>query len=127
MTKKIIRLTESDLHKIIKESVNRILKESIEGDFESCADKSSKEYQEGFQEGIKDARSAEDRNKLLDARMFVIRKYKEAFEDGYPLGEDPNEQWRLGWIDGIWKEFKEADAYEELQNQDYEPGWQFNS
>ncbi len=27
MTKKLVRLTESDLHKIIKESVNRILKE----------------------------------------------------------------------------------------------------
>ena len=28
MNKKIIRLTESDLHRIVKESVNRILKES---------------------------------------------------------------------------------------------------
>ena len=27
--KQVIRLTESDLHRIIKESVNRILKESI--------------------------------------------------------------------------------------------------
>ena len=71
MAKRLIRLTEGDLHKIIKESVKKILRESIEGDFESCADKSSKEYQEGFQEGIKDARSAEDRNKLLDKVDFV--------------------------------------------------------
>ena len=28
MNKKLIRLTESDLHKIVKESVNRVLKES---------------------------------------------------------------------------------------------------
>ena len=28
MNKKLIRLTESDLHRIVKESVNRILKES---------------------------------------------------------------------------------------------------
>ena len=28
MTKKIIRLTEGDLHRIVKESVNRVLKES---------------------------------------------------------------------------------------------------
>ncbi len=28
MAKKLVRLTESDLHKIIKESVNRILKEN---------------------------------------------------------------------------------------------------
>ena len=30
MNKKIIRLTESDLHKIVKESVNRILRESTD-------------------------------------------------------------------------------------------------
>ena len=29
MAKKLIRLTESDLHRIVKESVNRVLKESI--------------------------------------------------------------------------------------------------
>ena len=30
MNKKLIRLTESDLHNIVKESVNRILKESLD-------------------------------------------------------------------------------------------------
>ena len=30
MTKKLIRLTESDLHRIVKESVNKVLKESLE-------------------------------------------------------------------------------------------------
>ena len=30
MNKKLIRLTESDLHRIVKESVNRILKENDE-------------------------------------------------------------------------------------------------
>lgn len=30
MNKKLIKLTESDLHKIVKESVNRILKEEID-------------------------------------------------------------------------------------------------
>lgn len=29
MNKKIIRLTESDLHKIVKESVNRVLNEEL--------------------------------------------------------------------------------------------------
>lgn len=29
MNKKLIRLTESDLHRIVKESVNRILKEEV--------------------------------------------------------------------------------------------------
>lgn len=37
--KQIIRLTEGDLHKIIKESVNRILKEDFEQDFNSARDK----------------------------------------------------------------------------------------
>ena len=32
MGKQVIRLTESDLHRIIKESVNRILRESNEED-----------------------------------------------------------------------------------------------
>jgi hypothetical protein len=33
MAKKIIRLTENDLHKLIKESVEKILKEERYGDF----------------------------------------------------------------------------------------------
>jgi hypothetical protein len=33
MNKKLIRLTESDLHKIVKESVNRILSEMNEGKY----------------------------------------------------------------------------------------------
>ena len=32
MNKRLIRLTESDLHKIVKESVDKIIKEGIEGD-----------------------------------------------------------------------------------------------
>ena len=32
--KKRIRLTESDLHRIVKESVNRVLRESIENDLD---------------------------------------------------------------------------------------------
>ena len=33
MDKKLIRLTESDLHNIVKESVNRILKEDVDVDY----------------------------------------------------------------------------------------------
>jgi hypothetical protein len=36
---KKIRLTESDLHNIIKQSVKRIIKESFEDDFNSARDK----------------------------------------------------------------------------------------
>lgn len=42
MNKKLIRLTESDLHRIIKESVNKILKESYEEEY----------YQMGYTQGI---------------------------------------------------------------------------
>ena len=37
MSKKLIRLTESDLHRIVKESVKKILKESI--DFEEIEER----------------------------------------------------------------------------------------
>lgn len=45
MNKKIIKLTESDLHKIVKESVNRVIKEGY-GDYPEIYDKiqSIKEY-----------------------------------------------------------------------------------
>ena len=36
--KKVIRLTESDIHKIVKNSVKRILKESFEDDFNTTRD-----------------------------------------------------------------------------------------
>lgn len=32
MNKKLIRLTESDIHRIVKESVNRVLRENSDGD-----------------------------------------------------------------------------------------------
>jgi hypothetical protein len=31
MNKRLIRLTESDLHRIVKQSVNKVLRESLEG------------------------------------------------------------------------------------------------
>ena len=37
--KRIVRLTEGDLHRIVKRSVNRILKESFEDEFNSSRDK----------------------------------------------------------------------------------------
>jgi Cdc6-like AAA superfamily ATPase len=35
MAKKLVRLTESDLHNIIKESVNKVLKEDISLDYKN--------------------------------------------------------------------------------------------
>lgn len=42
MNKKVIKLTESDLHKIVKESVNMVLNESYEEEY----------YQMGYTQGI---------------------------------------------------------------------------
>ena len=39
MDKKLIRLTESDLHKIINESVKKVIKESVYDEAEQKADK----------------------------------------------------------------------------------------
>ena len=39
MNKKLIRLTESDLHKIVKESVNKVLTELDWKTYASAADK----------------------------------------------------------------------------------------
>ena len=70
-----VRLTESDLNRIVKESVNRVLREANENDFFACIEKAkgSKEYQDGFRKGVNDARKTrnnEERNKLLDARHW---------------------------------------------------------
>ena len=46
MNKKLIRLTESDLHRIVRESVNRVLRESLR---EEEIDESG-----GFRDGFKD-------------------------------------------------------------------------
>ena len=48
--KKIIRLTESDLHGIVKQSVNRILKESL-----GNISKLDGEYEVYFEDGLKNA------------------------------------------------------------------------
>lgn len=129
--KRTIRLKESELRHMIAESVRRVLREANENDFFACIEKAkgSKEYQEGFRKGVSDARktrSNEERNKLLDTREWYMKKYQEFFEDGNTfIAEEPGDKWRIGWMEGVMYEFKEADAYEEIQNQDYEPGWQF--
>lgn len=64
MNKKLIRLTESDLHRIVKESVNRILRESDELPYLSDDD-IHKQY-EGF-----------------EISEFTIKPRKVAYGEGY--------------------------------------------
>ena len=54
MNKKLIRLTESDLHKIVKESVDRILKESYDIVEPYCfeTDREEQWYQVGYNQGL---------------------------------------------------------------------------
>jgi len=129
MNKKTIRLTEGYLHKVINESIKKIINES--NDFYSFIKgaRNSPEYEKGFKEGISDARNVRDnneRNQLIDRKEYLLRRYKKAFDNGNTfILNHPNDRWTFGWVDGVTYEFKEADAYEELQNQDYGPGWQF--
>ena len=61
MNKKLIRLTEGDLHKIVKESVKRLLSEAgmpYGGEFEM--EHPSKDYALYFNKGIRDSKNAED-------------------------------------------------------------------
>jgi uncharacterized protein YjaZ len=54
MKKKIVRLTEGDLHKIIKESVGNILKESYDVVEPYCfeTDREEQWYQVGYNQGF---------------------------------------------------------------------------
>ena len=55
--KKLIRLTENDLHKIVKKSVNNILKEAYDVVEPYCfeTDREEQWYQVGYNQGLDDA------------------------------------------------------------------------
>lgn len=55
--KKLIRLTENDLHKIVKKSVNNILKEAYDVVEPYCfeTDKEEQWYQVGYNQGLDNA------------------------------------------------------------------------
>ena len=54
MNKKLIRLTQSDLHRIVKESVDSILKESYDVAEPYCfeTDREEQWYQVGYNQGL---------------------------------------------------------------------------
>lgn len=55
--KKLIKLTENDLHKIVKKSVNNILKEAYDVVEPYCFETNKEEqwYQVGYNQGLDDA------------------------------------------------------------------------
>ncbi len=75
MAKQTIRLTENDLHRIVKESVNRILKESSED----------------VAQQFSLTNDLEGRNKAIELRDWLNRKIKEAQDDGFPIQGDETE------------------------------------
>ncbi len=75
MAKQIIRLTENDLHRIVKQSVNKILKESSED----------------VAQQFSLTNDLEGRNKAIELRDWLNRKIKEAQDDGFPIQGDETE------------------------------------
>ena len=60
--KKIIRLTESDLHRIIKESVKRIIREGVDDDPEAAR----------LKQAWRDAQASRDVNAILAAKQAYL-------------------------------------------------------
>ncbi len=61
MRKQVVRLTEGDLHRIIKESVNRILREEFEDEFEAA------------KEELRAAKASKDKPRILAAQKEYQR------------------------------------------------------
>lgn len=93
MWKKIIRLTEQDLHKIVKETVNRILKEEGIDDYESFY---RSEFPEGKKGDIDYSWYMNDRNRHIDKdinpkfadRESRVHPYSEYFDNNSSYGGD---------------------------------------
>ena len=91
--KKLIRLTESDLHNIVKESVNRILKEEGLDDFESFY---RLDFPKGKQGDIDYSWYMNDRNRHIDKdinpkyndRESRVHPYSEYFSTNSPYATE---------------------------------------
>ena len=80
MTKKIIRLTESDLHRIVKESVNRILKEVKWTD----SDGTTYQDQHGTDAGAWDRLANERKKRYFKSKLAS----KEGLKNGIGMDRD---------------------------------------
>lgn len=75
MNKNIIRLTEGDLHRIVKESVNKVLTEL---DWKTYASAANKRKEQEYAET-----DPATRGKLSDKRYALSRKARQQFDDDY--------------------------------------------
>ena len=100
--KKIIKLTESDLHRIVKEAVNRILKEedyrTPTGGFDAYAYK--------YDKALKNANSLEDWDKMMadrenDSKLVgdLALKFHPARDRGYRLNMYTPPEWHKPWYE----------------------------
>jgi hypothetical protein len=79
MKKKLIRLTESDLHKIVKESVNRILKEEYDKYGMWHSDASINAMSKAFSNYVKGSDVLEKGIKVLRGEINPEATYFEGF------------------------------------------------
>ena len=111
MKKKLVRLTEGDLHRIIKESVNRVIKEfnSMPKTYDS--EKANREiydmnkmpsnYDRTFNRNLK--------NNMLGGERDSIEKYRNRMYDKFDVNNDASSL-----------EFKRAELEDELEPYNYE-------
>jgi hypothetical protein len=78
MSKKLVRLTEGDLHKIIKESVNRILQEGHGLDtFMNLAKEKVGDYEDGdFRKGLRDMFKGDDVKNFIETGDGDRKQYR---------------------------------------------------
>ena len=111
MSKRLIRLTEGDLHRIVKESVVRILRESDEEDYEIVKEKlrqarANKDKDEILRLGQEYQRLKE---KLGKAKILKNPDVRYSDRENIKRGLDPyngNVKWRVG---GLIAQKKEMD------------------
>lgn len=84
MNKKLIRLTESDLHKIVKESVNKVLTEL---DWKTYANYAKKRREQAYQDTF-DNSGGLYKSPYHDKANDGLAMAKKAFNDKYFNGED---------------------------------------
>lgn len=93
MNKKIVRLTESDIHRIVKESVNRILKEAYSDIY---GDGLGINYSERMYDDAYSSNTPEEFDKRMKKRQAYLNNKKDLALDNHPQatpfrGLDKNE------------------------------------
>ena len=84
MNKKLIRLTESDLHRIVRESVNKVLNERIEGERESNLDPKIVQAIKNVAKGYIDKYHYDN---YQDLRFLKAQGYRKIYDEVYRVSD----------------------------------------